>query len=292
MEIEVEDVSFSYRYPGKEIKALKGINLKICPGELLVIAGASGSGKSTLAELLAGLKLPTAGSVYLDGVATSARGALVKRLRRRVGIAFQYPERQLFAETVAEDVAFGPRNLGLPEQEVERRVEISLLSVGLDPEIYRRCSPFSLSGGQQRRVALAGILAMEPEVLILDEPTAGLDPEGRRALLALVQAYHRQPGKAVVLISHHLAEVARLATRLVVLCRGEIVFKGGVRELFATGERLAEWGLAPPPLVEVLLALKKKGADISPVALTLEEAERELLGWLKGVRPPLKALPH
>ena len=281
MEIEVRGVSFAYPTPsGEAVAALKGINLKTVPGEFLVLTGATGSGKSTLAELMAGLRAPSQGQVLLDGIDTARRGAAVKQRRREVAMAFQYPERQLFAETVEQDVAFGPQNRQLPERIIKDRVASSLKGVGLKPEEFVRRSPFGLSGGQQRRVALAGVIALKPAVLILDEPTAGLDGEGRRAILDLLQAYRREKGRTVVLISHHLADVAELADRVAVLHQGEMVFIGQMRELFALGEDLAAWGLLPPPAVSVLLQLQKRGADLATKALSVDEVAEAILAWL------------
>ncbi|MGI9953039.1 ATP-binding cassette domain-containing protein [Moorellaceae bacterium AZ2] len=281
MEIALKEVCFYYQTGGQDIPGLVDVSLTVPPGEWLAVIGAGGSGKSTLAQIMAGLLRPTRGQVYLDGVPLwRPRGKGKPAWRGRIGLALQQPEQQLFAETVREDVAFGPRSLGLPPEEVERRVRRSLRSVGLDQEVAGR-SPFSLSGGQQRRAALAGILALEPEVLILDEPTAGLDPAGRTLILQVLQRYHRQ-GNTVIFISHNMAEVAALAQRIAVLHQGRLVFCGTPGEAFDEGADLARWGLRPPPLSELFLELRRLGAPVSPAVFSLEAAEEEILRWYRG----------
>ncbi|SMB88955.1 energy-coupling factor transport system ATP-binding protein [Thermanaeromonas toyohensis ToBE] len=281
MEILLRGVSFSYQIGGQDFPALKDINLIIHPGELLAITGEGGSGKSTLAQIIAGLLKPTQGQVYWNGrpLWDSKKGKRRLTWRGKVGLAFQQPEQQLFAETVAEDVAFGPRNLGLPPEEVEKRVKEALKRVGLDEEVSGR-SPFTLSGGQKRRAALAGILALDPEILILDEPTAGLDPGGRRQIIHIIREFHSHRGKTVILISHNMAEVSVLAQRMIVLHQGQMVLSGTPAEVFAQGERLGEWGLVPPPLTQVLLELNRRGASLNLAAFTLKEVEEEIWRWL------------
>ncbi|MBE3580322.1 MAG: energy-coupling factor transporter ATPase [Thermoanaerobacteraceae bacterium] len=281
MEIALKEVSFHYQTGGQDIPALVDVSLTVRPGEWLAVIGAGGSGKSTLAQIMAGLLRPSRGQVYLDGVPLwRSRGKGTPTWRGRIGLALQQPERQLFAETVGQDVAFGPRSLGLPPQEVERRVRKSLRSVGLDQEVAGR-SPFSLSGGQQRRVALAGILALEPEVFILDEPTAGLDPAGRNLILQVLKGYHRR-GNTVIFISHNMAEVAALAQRIAVLHQGRLVFWGSPGEAFDGRIDLARWGLRPPPITEVFLELRHLGAPVSSAVFSLEAAEEEILRWYRS----------
>lgn len=281
MDIHLRGVHFSYQTGGQDIPALENINLTVPHGELLAVIGAGGSGKSTLAQIIAGLLRPTSGEVYWNGAPLWSRRAKRKiSWQGKIGLALQQPEQQLFAETVAEDVAFGPRNLGLPPEEVERRVQASLKNVGLDQEVAGR-SPFSLSGGQKRRAALAGILALDPEVLILDEPTAGLDATGRQQVLKVIRSYHRQ-GNTVIIISHNMAEVAALAQRIVILYQGRLAFVGTPAEVFVQGEKLAEWGLAVPPINQLLLSLRWRGAPVAATAFTLEEAEREILRWYRS----------
>lgn len=285
MEILLRGVSFSYQIGGRDLPALKDINLIIHSGELLAITGEGGSGKSTLAQVIAGLLKPTQGQVYWDGEPLwDSKGRRSKGKRcsiwsGRVGLALQQPEDQLFAETVAEDVAFGPRNLGLSPQEVEKRVKEALKKVGLDEEISGR-SPFTLSGGQKRRVALAGVLALDPDILILDEPTAGLDTGGRRQIIHIIREFHSRRGKTVILISHNMTEVSLLAQRMIVLHQGQIVLSGTPAEVFAQGKRLEEWGLVPPPLTQVLLELNRRGASLNLAAFTLKEVEEEIWRWL------------
>ncbi|MGB9661568.1 MAG: energy-coupling factor transporter ATPase [Moorellaceae bacterium] len=281
MEIVLKGVYLSYLSGGEEIPALEDINLSISPGELLAVVGAGGSGKSTLAQIIAGLLKPKAGEVYWDGIPLwNRRDRRRASWKGKIGLALQQPEQQLFAETVGEDVAFGPRNLGLPAAEVERRVQASLRKVGLDQEVAKR-SPFSLSGGQKRRAALAGILALEPEVLILDEPTAGLDACGRNQILEVILAYHRQ-GNTVIIISHNMAEVAGLAQRIVVLHQGKVAMVGTPPEIFLQGERLEEWGLAAPTLTQLFINLRRLGANVPAAVFTLEQAEREIWRWYRG----------
>ncbi|MCG0277388.1 MAG: energy-coupling factor transporter ATPase [Thermanaeromonas sp.] len=288
MEVLLKGVNFNYQLGGQELAALKDIDLVIHPGELLAITGEGGSGKSTLAQVIAGLLKPTGGQVYWDGQPLwSPKGKRLITWQGKVGLALQQPEDQLFAETVGEDVAFGPRNLGLPPEEVEKRVKEALKKVGLSEEICG-CSPFILSGGQKRRVALAGILALDPDILILDEPTAGLDPGGRRQVIHIIREFHGRRGKTVILISHNMAEVSVLAQRIIVLHRGRIVLSGTPADVFVRGGQLEEWGLLPPPLTRVLLELNRKGADLNLAAFTLKEVEEELWSWLSG----RKRCPH
>lgn len=281
MEIGLQEVSFAYRVAGRQLPVLENINIKVSPGDFLAITGAGGSGKSTLAMLMAGLLEPTAGRVTLDGRPVRGRGKGKDTLSwQRVGMVFQQPEQQLFAETVAEDVAFGPRNMGLNGTGLEARVKAALRAVGLEPQRVSGRSPLSLSGGQQRRVAIAGILAMEPEVLILDEPTAGLDPAGREQILNVIRAFYRRPGKAVVLISHNMAEVAELARQVIVLHRGRVALQGTPREIFRQGEALRSYGLIPPPLTRLMQELRRQGAPVTMEVLTLTEAREAILAWL------------
>lgn len=283
MEIVLQDVNFTYRVAGQQLPVLHNIDLKVSPGDFLAITGAGGSGKSTLAQVMAGLLEPTGGQVFLNGKASRGRGRdKGPSLWQRVGMVYQQPEQQLFAETVFEDVAFGPRNLGLTAEEVKSRVKKALQTVGLEAEAIGERSPFNLSGGQQRRVAIAGILAMDPEVLILDEPTAGLDPSGREQILAYIHSFFQQPGKTVILISHNMAEVASLARQLVVLHQGRVVLRGTPREIFRQGESLRAYNLLPPTLPRLMLELRHLGAPVPTDVLTLTEARAAILKWLGG----------
>ncbi|MBT9136014.1 MAG: Energy-coupling factor transporter ATP-binding protein EcfA2 [Firmicutes bacterium] len=277
MPIKLEQVDFVYAGGSPfERAALKGINLSFLDGEFVGIIGQTGSGKSTLVQMLNGLLKPTRGTVTVNGLVTTAKGVKLKSLRQEVGLVFQFAEYQLFAETVAADVAFGPENQGVPASEIAERVDQALLNVGLPLEIKER-SPFELSGGQMRRVAIAGVLAMNPKVLILDEPTAGLDPRGRDEILSRIRELHRQRGITVILVSHSMEDVARLVDRLVVIHGGQIVYDATPREVFAHGSSLKTYGLGVPQATEVLGLLKAKGWAVPEVALTLDEARQAIV---------------
>ncbi|MEW8959620.1 MAG: ATP-binding cassette domain-containing protein [Moorella sp. (in: firmicutes)] len=285
MEISLREVDFAYQVAGRRLPVLENININVKPGDFLAVVGAGGSGKTTLAMVMAGLLEPTSGVVALDGRPMKGRGRKGTASWYKVGMVFQQPEQQLFAETVAEDVAFGPRNMGLKGGELTVRVEKALKMVGLDPREIGKVSPFKLSGGMKRRVAIAGILAMDPEILILDEPTAGLDPAGREQILGVIHFFYRRPGKAVVLISHNMAEVAATAREIVVLHRGKIALKGTPREVFSRGHALKSYGLLPPPITQLMQELKELGAEVPLDAITLTEARKAILAWLgEGAR--------
>ncbi|OIQ59030.1 energy-coupling factor transporter ATP-binding protein EcfA2 [Moorella thermoacetica] len=283
MEISLQGVDFAYQVAGRQLPVLYNIDLKISAGDFLALTGAGGSGKSTLAQIIAGLLEPTAGKVSLDGRVLPGRGKFRGASPwSRVGMAFQMPEQQLFAETVMEDVSFGPRNMGLSPDRVKARAYKALEAVGLDPETIGDRSPFTLSGGQRRRVALAGILAMEPEVLILDEPTAGLDPAGQELVLDLIRDFARRRDRAVVVVSHNMAEVAAMASQVLVLHRGRIALQGTPREIFRQEEALRAYGLLPPPLTQLMHSLRQRGAPVPTDVLTLDEARDAILHWLKA----------
>jgi len=291
--IRVEDVVHTYA-PGTPLArtALRGVSLEIGPGERVGIVGPTGSGKSTLVQHLAGLLEPAAGRVGLDGVVAHARTVAARAQRRRVGLAFQYPEDQIFEQTVFREVAFGPRNLELDEPEVADRVRWALEMVGLDPAAVERRVPFTLSGGEMRRVALAGILSLRPEVLILDEPTAGLDPRGRRELLARVLAWHEQTHATLILVSHDLDELARVVERVVVLAGGRVAADGPVRQVLSDGELLRAAGLDVPPAVALMQALRAAGWEVRTDRLLAEEAASEIaraLGLLEGNGRPRRS---
>lgn len=265
-----------------ETVALRDVTLAIEAGEFIGIIGPTGSGKSTLIQHFNALLRPTAGTVRVAGINVSDPRADLKAVRRQVGLVFQYPEHQLFEETVSEDVAFGPRNLGLTEDDVRRRVAEALRQVGIDPDRFGHRSPFSLSGGEMRRVAIAGVLAMRPQVLVLDEPAAGLDPQGKLEILGQIRALHREQGLTVILITHNMDEAAQLARRLIVLARGRVAMDGPAREIFQRSDELAALGLGVPAIVDVLLRLRQRGVTVRSDALTVEEAEvavREALRW-------------
>jgi len=276
MPITLRHVSHVYQ-PGTpfEWRALDDVSLEIPEGQFWGIIGATGSGKSTLIQHMNGLLKPTSGQVLVDGIDLASRGADLKQVRRKVGLVFQYPEHQLFAETIYEDVAFGPRNLKLDAAEVERRVLRAMELVGLD-ESFRSRSPFGLSGGQARRVALAGVLAMEPKVLILDEPTAGLDPRGREEILSLVSSFPKL-GMTVVLVSHSMDDVAQLADHVVVMHRGRVHMQGTPADLFKRKEELEAIGLGVPAAAELVDRLRKRGWTLPDGIVTLDQAVHAIL---------------
>ena len=260
--------------------AVEEMNLDVMPGEFLGIIGHTGSGKSTLIQHLNGLLRPTSGHVYLDGKDIWAEPKKIRNVRFQVGLVFQYPEYQLFEETVYKDIAFGPGNMGLTKEEIDRRVRESAAFVGLGEELLDK-SPFELSGGQKRRVAIAGVIAMEPKVLVLDEPTAGLDPQGRENILSQIRAYHKSRGTSVVLVSHSMEEVAQNVDRIVVLRDARNFMSGTPREVFARAEELESVGLDIPQVTKVALELKRRGLPVDTAVYTVPELERELLR-LKG----------
>ncbi len=265
-----------------ETVALQGVTLSVEAGEFVGIIGPTGSGKSTLIQHFDALLRPTEGTVRVAGIDLANPRADVKAVRHLVGLVFQYPEHQLFEETVYDDVAYGPRNLGLDEGEVRERVAESLALVGVDPGRFERRSPFSLSGGEMRRVAIAGVLAMRPHVLVLDEPAAGLDPQGKEEILGQIRTLHQERGLTVLLITHSMDEAAQLVRRLIVLARGQVVMDGPVREIFHRVQDLAALGLGVPAVTDLMLRLRGHGVPVSPDALTVDEAEveiRKVLQW-------------
>lgn len=275
MPIELNELSFSYEMPdGRRLKALDGVSLRIADGESVGIIGATGSGKTTLLQHLNGLLKPAAGTVTVDGVDVGAKRVNRKEMCRIVGLVFQYPESQLFEETVFDDIAFGPRNLGLDEDEVTERVKESLAMVGLSEGVLAR-SPFSLSGGQMRRVAIAGVLSMRPRILVLDEPTAGLDPGGREDLLKRLSLLRREKSMTIIIASHNMEDIARLAERVLVLSQGRLVFDGPVREAL-TSLALEQFGIKPPPIMELMRRLGDVKRGVRTDVLDLVEAADEI----------------
>lgn len=280
MSIIIRDLSHIYNSGTPlAVSALQDINLEIGGGESLGIIGRTGSGKSTLVQHLNGLLLPTRGKVIVDGIDLSDKKSDRKRVRQKVGLVFQYPEYQLFEETVAADVAFGPRNLGLGEAEIAHRVQEALAVVDLDSAGIKDRSPFELSGGQMRRVAIAGVVAMHPQVLVLDEPTAGLDPKGRADLLLQISRMRQSLGITVVLVSHSMEEVAQIVDRVVVMDGGRIALQGKVRDVFAQVENLHAIGLGIPQVTELMYRLKQQGVDVPTEVLTVAEAKAAILAW-------------
>ncbi len=259
-----------------EFAALKDISLVIPEGQFIGLIGHTGSGKSTLVQHLNGLLKPTDGNVYFKGADIHGSDYNKKELRSRVGLVFQYPEHQLFEVDVFSDVCFGPKNLGLEKKEVELRAYAALKQVGIEDEYFYQ-SPFDLSGGQKRRVAIAGVLAMKPEILILDEPTAGLDPKGRDEILDQIAGLRHETGMTVILVSHSMEDVARYVERIIVMNRGQIMLDGTPREVFRHYKELEQVGLAAPQVTYIMQALKKKGLDVDTDITTIEEAKTAIL---------------
>ena len=250
---------------------------------LFFISGATGSGKSTLIQHLNGILKPSSGDIYINDFKITDPDLNLTEIRKRVGVVFQYPEYQLFEETIEKDIAFGPSNLGLEEEEIKNRVKLSMEAVGLDYELFKDKSPFELSGGQKRRVAIAGVIAMNPEVLILDEPTAGLDPGGRDEIFELITKLHENNNMTIILSSHSMDDMAKLAKNIIVMNHGKIEFMGSPREVFNSNvDRLKEIGLDVPQVLELAIKLREKGFNIREDILTIEEAKEEILKAVKG----------
>lgn len=264
-------------------KAIDDISFEIKDNDFVGLIGHTGSGKSTLIQHLNGLLKPSSGQIIVNGFNITDKDLNLTEIRKRVGIVFQYPEYQLFEETVEKDIAFGPGNLGLDEEEISKRVRKSMEAVGLDYETYKDKSPFDLSGGQKRRVAIAGVIAMNPEVLILDEPTAGLDPGGRDEIFNLIKKLHHDNNITIILSSHSMDDMAKLAQTIIVMNHGKIEFMGTPREVFAShAARLREIGLDVPQVLELATKLRNKGFDIRPDVLTVEEIKDEILKVMRG----------
>lgn len=263
-----------------EHKAIDNVDLEVMPGEFLGIIGHTGSGKSTLIQHLNGLLRPTDGQILLDGTDIWARPKEIRKVRFQVGLVFQYPEYQLFEETVYKDISFGPKNMGLEGEEIDCRVRRAAAFAGIDEEMLEK-SPFELSGGQKRRVAIAGVIAMKPKVLILDEPTAGLDPRGREAILAQLRSYHKQKGNTVILVSHSMEEIARNVDRIVVMSHSHKLMDGTPEEVFSRADELLQVGLDVPQVTKVAMELQKRGLLADSSVYTIDELVRRLLA-LKG----------
>ena len=278
--LEIKNLNYVYSAGTPfEHKALENVSFRVDRGEFIGIIGHTGSGKSTLMQQLNGLLKPTSGSVILDGQDIWSDKKLTRQARFRVGLVFQYPEHQLFEETVYRDIAFGPKNMGLSEEEVDRRVREAAACVGLT-EKQLEVSPFDLSGGQKRRVAIAGVIAMEPEVLILDEPTAGLDPMGRAEILGNIEAYRKSRNATIMMVSHSMEDVARLTDRLLVMSGSHLVMDGTPAEVFVHAQQLLDMGLNIPQVTQVFLHLKQLGLDV-PNVYTIDQAV-DVLKRLKG----------
>ena len=284
MSIKVRNLTYIYDEGMPfENRALDDITFDIEDNDFVGLIGHTGSGKSTLIQHLNGLLKPSSGSIYINDFEITQKDINLTEIRKRVGVVFQYPEYQLFEETIEKDIAFGPGNMGLDEEEITRRVKGSMEAVGLDYEEYREKSPFELSGGQKRRVAIAGVIAMDPEVLILDEPTAGLDPGGREEIFELIKKLHRERNITVILSSHSMDDMAKLVKTLIVMNKGKIEFMGNPREVFNNNaHRLKEIGLDIPQVLELAIKLREKGFDIRQDIITPEEAKDEILRVIGG----------
>ena len=274
--LELRDVTYTYS-PGTPFSrtAVDGVSISIAEGECVGIIGHTGSGKSTLIQQCNGLLRPTSGQVLLRGKDIWEQPKKIRAVRFQVGLVFQYPEYQLFEETVRKDIAFGPKNQGLTEPEIEERVQRAAEFVGLSPELLEK-SPFDLSGGEKRRAAIAGVIAMDPDVLILDEPTAGLDPMGRDTILGQLMAYHKTRGNTVLLVSHNMEEIARFSDRVLVMEEGKAAFFDNTAQVFQHGTELMRMGLQLPQTVRILARLRAQGWPVDPGVLALERAAEEL----------------
>lgn len=283
MSIKVEQLSHIYS-PGTpfESVALKNVNFEVKNGEFIGLIGHTGSGKSTLIQHLNGLLKATSGKIYIDGMDLTSADVTLTDIRKKVGLVFQYPEYQLFEETIEKDIAFGPSKLNLSAEEITKRVKEAMQMVGLNYEALKDKSPFELSGGQKRRVAIAGVLAMKPDILILDEPTAGLDPKGRDEILNQIRVVQQTYGTTIILVSHSMDDVSRLVNRLIVMNRGEVAFDGTPRQIFAHQKKMEAIGLGVPKVVEFSNRLREQGWEISEDILTLEEMKEAILKeWRK-----------
>ena len=281
MSIKIENLTYVYMPKTPfEKKALDNVSLEIEDGEFLAVIGHTGSGKSTLIQHLNGLLKPASGKLYVDGTDITDKDTKLVDIRKKVGLVYQYPEYQLFEETIAKDIAYGPSNLGLNEDEILKRVKKSMEMVGLNYEEYKDISPFELSGGQKRRVAIAGVIAMEPKVLILDEPTAGLDPAGRDDILEQIKLLHEKYNMTIILVSHSMEDVGKLAEKIIVMNDGHVELQGKPKDVFKEIDTLEKIGLAVPQVTYLMRELKKKGFNVSEDIFTVEKAKSELLNIL------------
>ena len=282
MSIIIKNLEYTYNQNTPfESKALNGINLEIENGQMVGLIGHTGSGKSTLIQHLNGLIKPTSGNIIIDGIDITKKDIKLSEIRKEVGVVFQYPEYQLFEETIYKDIAFGPSNLGLNQDQIEKRVRESMDIVGLDFHNFKNRSPFELSGGQKRRVAIAGIIAMKPKVLILDEPTAGLDPKSKYEILNQIKMLRDKYNITIIISSHSMEDMASIADKIVVMYNGKIEVMGKPKEVFKNGKRLKEIGLDVPQVLELVMELRKKGFDISDDIITIQEAKNEIIAHLR-----------
>lgn len=282
MQLIIDHLTYKYNIGlSTEVKALDDINLVINEGDFIGLLGHTGSGKSTLVQQLNALLSPSSGTIYFEGEDVFEKGYDKRKLRSKVGLVFQYPEHQLFAETVFEDVCFGPANMGLDRKDVELRAYEALKKVGMEDELFYQ-SPFDMSGGQKRKAAIAGVLAMKPEILILDEPTAGLDPKGRDEILGLIKKMHDEDGITIILVSHSMEDVANYVNRIIVINDGKVAFDDEPRTVFSHYEELEKIGLAAPRVTYIMDKLRKRGFDVPTDVITLDEAKEAII----------KSLPH
>lgn len=282
MSITVKNLTYIYSpgMPGETL-ALDDVSFEVPDASTLGIIGHTGSGKSTLLQHLDGLLKPTSGEVYINDVCITDSKVKMSEIRRRVGLVFQYPEYQLFEETVAKDVAFGPLNLGLDAEEIDRRVRLALERVGLDYEELKDVSPFELSGGMKRRVAIAGVIAMEPDVLIMDEPTAGLDPAAHRDILAMIRRLREDMNMILIFVSHNMADIADLSDKILVMKDGRAAYEGSPQEVFKRADELRAMGLSVPPAMEITEAIGEKIKDFKSEALSIDDAANDIKAYLK-----------
>ncbi|AVQ38239.1 energy-coupling factor transporter ATPase [Clostridium botulinum] len=283
MSIKIENLTHVYMEGTPfEKKAIDNINITIEDGEFVALIGHTGSGKSTLIQHINGLLKPKSGNIIIDNVNIADKGVKLSSIRKKVGLVFQYPEYQLFEETIEKDIAFGPINLGLNKEEILNRVKRAMNIVGLEYEVYKDKSPFELSGGQKRRVAIAGVVAMEPKILILDEPTAGLDPKARDDIYSKIQALRKEYNMTIILVSHSMEDVAKFADKILVMHKGKCVLQGKPCEVFKEIDALESIGLAAPEVTYLVQKLRKKGFNLPDNIYTIEKAKKELLKSLKS----------
>lgn len=282
MSIQVKNLTHIYEkgMPNESI-ALENVSFEVEDGSFLGVIGHTGSGKSTLLQHMNGLLKPTDGSIVVGGVDITSPDVSMVEIRKRIGLVFQYPEYQLFEETVAKDVAFGPKNLGLSQEEINERVKEAIELVGLDYEAIKDRSPFELSGGQKRRVAIAGVVAMKPEVLILDEPTAGLDPKAHKDVLKMIETVHEKTGNIIIFVSHNMADIARMSDKVLVMDSGHMVMIGTPKEVFSNREELSRVGLDLPPITQLTEGLRQKGMEIEDTILSVDDAAVQIAKYLK-----------
>ncbi|MGL5245807.1 MAG: energy-coupling factor transporter ATPase [Sarcina sp.] len=283
MSIKIKNLNHVYmpKSPFEKV-ALDNVSCEINDGEFIALIGHTGSGKSTLIQHLNGLLRGTSGNIIVDGVDIYSKGVKLNEIRKKIGLVFQYPEYQLFEETIEKDIEFGPKNLGLSQEEITIRVKRAMNMVGLDYEFYKNKSPFELSGGQKRRVAIAGVVAMEPKILILDEPTAGLDPKGRDDILEQIKKLHDDYNMTIIMVSHSMEDVAKTAERVIVMNKGKIVLDGDIASVFKEVDILEEIGLGVPQVTYLVRELNSKGFNIPKDIFTIDQAKEAILDLLKG----------